>query len=229
MAIPMFERLEALRRVEHGDRRRRQNVNVFHARRTARAGPGLSRPSAIVLRHEGALQMGGVHRALTQTTARAHPMASAHIAALVRRGDIDKSVQFCTDGINIASLAFRFGFLAPGFLKHPQNLPGAFLPKPTRCSPRAWTGVWCGRASNHACSLLYGLASSNERVFERQIAFDNSNCLGEILCRRELRNSTRRHQNISRMPHGTTEKPPSITMPGTTRKQHTMHTRRGAT
>jgi hypothetical protein len=92
----------------------------------------------------GALQMGGVHRALTQTTARAHPMASAHIAALVLRGDIDKSVQFCTDGTNIASLAFRFGLLAPGFLRHPQNLPGVFLPKPTPLlTPRLnWSMVW---------------------------------------------------------------------------------------
>src|ERR1700674_608228 len=47
-------------------------------------------------------------------------------------------------------------------------------------------------------------------------------------CPRKLPNTTRRHQNISRMPHGTTAKPPSITIPENTQWEHTILTQRGA-
>jgi hypothetical protein len=86
--------------------------------------------------------MGGVHRALTQTTARAHPMASAHIAALARRGGIDKSVQFCTDGINIALLAFGLGFLRLASSDTPKTCQAPFCRNLPRCSPAP--GLECG-------------------------------------------------------------------------------------
>ena len=65
------------------------------------------------------------------------PLASW--TTLVSRGDmdmepdfdpdqIDKSVQFCTDGTNVASVAFfPVGILGAWLSQPPQNLPGAFL------------------------------------------------------------------------------------------------------
>ena len=50
----------------------------------------------------------------------------------------------------------------------------------------------------------------------------------KIICRRKPPNTTRRHQNISRMPHGITEKPPSTTIPENTQWEHTTLTQRGA-
>jgi hypothetical protein len=76
-----------------------------------------------------------------------HLIAGAHIAALVRWGDIDKSVQFCTDGTNIASVAFfSVRILGAWLSQTPPNLPGAFFPKPTHCSPGA--GVECGAGAH---------------------------------------------------------------------------------
>src|SRR5438132_14091873 len=49
----------------------------------------------------------------------------------------------------------------------------------------------------------------------------------KMLCRRKLRNTTRRHQNISPTPPATTGKRPSITRPEITRRRHTMLIQRG--